>query len=264
MLFPAAAVIAVVLPAGLRRTVGGTNGRCLSESLADRLQGPSRSVIWSCGATAGFRGKRLAFVTLDRGDLKDTPHGRWTGVDDRDLLVLGCHDRDAFAELYRRHVGGVLAYFSRALDRSDLAFDLTAETFAAALLALPTYKPGPAPGRSWLYAIAHNRLVDSVRKGRAEAQARDELAMQSIVLTEAGEAAIDRIIARIDGRSAFELVRELPNDQRDAIMARFVNGLDYAEIATEMNCSEQVIRKRVSRGLASLGVRLARRSDGQR
>lgn len=188
----------------------------------------------------------------------------WSGLDDRDLLVLARTDREAFAELYRRHVAGVLGYFTRALGRSDLAFDLTAETFAAALLALPTYAPGPAPGRSWLFAIAHNRLVDSVRRGRAEARARDELGMQAIVLTEDGEATIDRIIACIDGRSAFELVRELPDDQREAITARFLNDLDYAEIAAVMDCSEQVVRKRVSRGLASLRVRLARRSDGRR
>jgi RNA polymerase sigma-70 factor (ECF subfamily) len=203
-------------------------------------------------------------VNVGPVDPRGTPQGRWATLDDRDLLVCACHDREAFAELYRRHVAGVLAYFSRALDRSDLAFDLTAETFAAALLALPSYRPGPAPGRSWLYAIAHNRLVDSVRKGQAEARARDELGMQTIVLTDGGEAAIDRIIARMDGRSAFELVSELPDDQREAITARFLNGLEYSEIAAAMDCSEQVVRKRVSRGLASLGLRLARRSDARR
>lgn len=186
------------------------------------------------------------------------------GMDDRDLLVIAKSDREAFAELYRRHVAGVLAYFSRAVGRSDLAFDLTAETFAAALLALPGYQPTAAPGRSWLYSIAHNRLVDSVRRGRAEARAREELAMQAIVLTEDGEAMIDEIIARMDGRSALELVQDLPTDQREAVTARFVKDQDYTEIAAALECSEQVARKRVSRGLTTLGVRLGRRTDGRR
>jgi hypothetical protein len=64
---------------------------------------------------------------------------------DSDLLVLARSDREAFAEIYRRHATGVLAYFSRALGRSDLAFDLTAETFAAALLAVQKYQPTAAP-----------------------------------------------------------------------------------------------------------------------
>lgn len=184
-------------------------------------------------------------------------------LDDRELLVAARSDRDAFAEIYRRHVSGVLAYFARAVGRSDLAFDLTAETFAAALLALPQYRVGPAPGRSWLFAIAHNRLADARRRGRAEAVAREQLEMQAIVLTEQDESVLDQVIARLDGQHALELVRELPGDQEDAVTARFVKDLDYAEIAVEMECSEQVVRKRVSRGLKQLRARLADGVDGR-
>jgi RNA polymerase sigma factor (sigma-70 family) len=187
----------------------------------------------------------------------------FSALDDRDLLLAAKSDRDAFAELYQRHASGVLAYFSHALGRSDLAFDLTAETFGAALLALQGYQVTAAPGRSWLYAIAHNRLVDSVRRGRAEARAREQLGMQAIVLTQDGEAVIDRIVARLDGHHALELVQGLPADQREAITARFVEDRDYAEIAADMRCSEQVVRKRVSRGLTTLRAHLDRRADGR-
>ncbi len=184
-------------------------------------------------------------------------------LDDRDLLVRAKADREAFAELYRRHAPGLLAYFARALGRSDLAFDLMGETFAAALIALPGYEPTAAPGRSWLYTIAHNRLVDSIRRGRAESRAREELKLQAIVLTREGEAVIDEVVARLDGRSALELVADLPPDQRDAITARFVEGQDYAEIAAQMQTSEQVVRKRVSRGLGALRTRLGGGEDGR-
>jgi RNA polymerase sigma factor (sigma-70 family) len=183
---------------------------------------------------------------------------RFADLEDRELLVLAKEDREAFAVLYRRHVEGVLAYFSRAVGRSDLALDLTAETFAAALLALPSYRATAAPGRAWLYAIAHHRLVDSVRLRQAEARAREELGMQAIVLSGDGEATIDRIVARLDGRSALELVKDLPTDQQAAVTARFVADRDYAEIAAEMECSEQVVRKRVSRGLNALRARVGR------
>ncbi len=187
-----------------------------------------------------------------------------SALDDRDLLALAKTDRDAFAELYRRHAPGVLAYFSRALGRSDLALDLTAETFAAALLAVRRYQPTAAPGKSWLYTIAHNRLIDAVRQGKIEARAREQLGMQALRLTDDGEAMIEQLIAHIDARSVLELVEELPGEQREAINARFVKDQGYGEIAAELHCSEQVVRKRVSRGLTALRLRMARQSDAQR
>lgn len=185
-------------------------------------------------------------------------------LDDRELLVAAKTERDAFDELYLRHRASLLAYFSHSLGRTDLAFDLMGETFARVLEALPGYQPTAAPGRSWLYTIAHGLLVDSVRRGQAEARAREQLRMRGIVVTDSGEANLERTIAGIDGRSALELVTDLPVDQRDAINARFVKGQGYAEIAAELRCSEQVARKRVSRGLAALRARLDRRSDGRR
>ena len=164
------------------------------------------------GSSSAAQTQRLGPLGQDvPSSLRSMPPTRWGGWDDRDLLVMARSDRQAFAELYRRHVGGVLAYFNRVLGRPDVAFDLTAETFAAALQALPTYQPGAAPGRAWPYAIARNRLVDSIRRGRAETSARERLGMQAVVLTESGEAMIEQLIARIDGRSALELVRDLPS-----------------------------------------------------
>ncbi len=202
-------------------------------------------------------------LTPGMGRVERHANTEFAGLDDRDLLVAAKSDREAFAEIYRRHVPGVLAYFAHAVGRSDLAFDLTAETFAAALVALPQYRIGPAPGKSWLFAIAHNRLVDARRRGRAEARAREELGMQAILLSEQDVSVLDQVIARLDGERALELVRELPTDQHEAVAARFVRDLDYAEIAVEMQCSEQVVRKRVSRGLKDLRARLADGVDGR-
>ncbi len=86
--------------------------------------------------------------------------------------------------------------------------------------------------------------------------------MQAIALTEDGEAMVDRIIARLDGQSALEMVADLPAEQREAITARFMKDQDYADIAAEMQTSEQVVRKRVSRGLNALRARLTRQEDG--
>jgi len=60
-------------------------------------------------------------------------------------LVDSVQDPEAFAVFYRRHVRGVLAFFRRRVDSPEVAFDLMAETFAAALEAAPRYEPRPSP-----------------------------------------------------------------------------------------------------------------------
>jgi RNA polymerase sigma-70 factor (ECF subfamily) len=173
-------------------------------------------------------------------------------LDDRDLLVAAASDADAFGVFYRRHVDRLLRFFFRAVSRSDLALDLTAETFASILVELPRFKPTGAPATAWVYAIARNRLVDSLRRGQVEARARRRLLMEPLELTDEGQAIIERIVARESEQQVLALVEDLPVEQRDAIKARVLDGRDYSEIASELHCSEQVVRKRVSRGIAAL------------
>jgi len=173
-------------------------------------------------------------------------------LDDRDLLVAAATDAEPFGVFYRRHVNAVLRFFHRALGRTDLAFDLTAETFASVLTELPRFEPTGAPATAWLYTIARNRLVDSVRRNEVAVRARQRLAMQALELTDDGQAVIERIVQETGDAPALALVDALPVEQREAITARVIDGREYAEIADELRCSEQVVRKRVSRGLATL------------
>jgi DNA-directed RNA polymerase specialized sigma24 family protein len=87
-------------------------------------------------------------------------------------LVLARHEPVAFGVFYRRHVHAVHGYFRRRVFDVETAFDLTAETFAAALRAVPRYEPRPEPARAWLFGIARNTLFEAV--GCANAIAVDE------------------------------------------------------------------------------------------
>jgi RNA polymerase sigma factor (sigma-70 family) len=63
--------------------------------------------------------------------------------------------------------------------------------------------------------------------------------------------------AAADGQTRLEAaVQELPEAQRDAVLARVVEERAYAEIAERMACSEMVVRQRVSRGLSTLRTHL--------
>lgn len=173
---------------------------------------------------------------------------------DADLLHLTGRDPEAFGAFYRRHVAAVLAYARRRTGSPELALDLTAEVFAAALESSGRYQPGDEGGAGpWLYGIARHKLADSVRRGVIEDRARRRLGMEPIEPTDAGLASVEQ--ATGDDPLAM-LVDELPEEQREAVRARVVEEEGYEEIAARLDCSPQVVRKRVSRGLAALRARV--------
>ena len=169
---------------------------------------------------------------------------------DEDLLAASVFDEDAFAAFYRRHCAAVAAYFLRRTGDAEVAADLTAETFAAALQGRRRYDPAKAPAFAWLWGIARHKLARAYEKGAVEDTARRRLSMAPITLddeaierVEAAAGADDRVIA---------LLESLPADQATAVRARVVDGDSYDDIARRVDTSPAVIRKRVSRGLANL------------
>jgi RNA polymerase sigma factor (sigma-70 family) len=170
---------------------------------------------------------------------------------DDDLLAAS--DSESFAIFYRRHVDWVMGFLQRRTRDPELAADLTSEVFAAALLARRRYKPRDGRANSWLFRIALNKLTDAQRRGWAEDRARRRLGMQPVLPD-------DEDLRRIEGLGqeveAMAYVRELPVEQRAAVTAHVIRGRSYADIASELGVSEAVTRKRVSRGLAALRMRM--------
>jgi RNA polymerase sigma-70 factor (ECF subfamily) len=82
---------------------------------------------------------------------------------DEALMVAAKRDRAAFGPLYQRYVDPVYRYAFRRLGSREAAEDATALVFTKALTALPTYRDDGPSFRSWLFAIAHNVLVDLCR-----------------------------------------------------------------------------------------------------
>jgi len=169
---------------------------------------------------------------------------------DDQLLTAAARDRAAFTAFYRRYERAMLGFFLRRTGDAELAADLTAEVFAAVLLAAGRFRSGGAPASAWLFGIARNKLTDSRRRGRVEDAARRRLGMAPVVLD-------DDDIRRIeDCTGADALLDSLPLDQRSAVRARVIDDRSYEEIAFELRCSEALVRKRVSRGLAALREQL--------
>src|SRR5688500_7280060 len=93
---------------------------------------------------------------------------------DDELLVAGVTDVEAFAAFYRRHAQPLAGFFLARTGDRELAADLTAETFAAALAARKRVDPAKGPAVGWLYGIARNKLLKAVQRGAGEARARPE------------------------------------------------------------------------------------------
>lgn len=178
---------------------------------------------------------------------------------DDDLLLAARREPEAFAVFYRRHVRALAAYFWRHSGDAETTADLTAETFAAALAGCGRFDPTRGPAIGWLYGIAHRQLGSVRRRGAVEQRARRRLGMARLQLD-------DEELERVEADAVLEgpqarvlsVLAELPDDQRTAVEARVLRELDYAQIAAACGASEPVVRKRVSRGLATLRGRLGK------
>lgn len=172
---------------------------------------------------------------------------------DGELLAATAEQPEAFGVFYDRFERQVLAFFYRATGRADVAADLTAEVFAAALQSSFRYSPKLGSARAWLFGIARHQLADAWQRGRVEDHARQALALERLVL---GARELELIERLEEDEAVAHLLDALPAEQRAAVAGRVLEDREYAEMAASMQCSESVVRQRVSRGLRTLRARL--------
>ena len=179
---------------------------------------------------------------------------RWRGDQrsDVELLAAASCDPEAFGVFYASNVGPLLAYFwSRTRDR-DVASDLTAETFAAALAGVTRYDPAKGTPRQWLYGIANNLLKRLWRTKRVSSNARRRLGLQTPPTAVTGWDEIEAADARIDADRLASALERVSPKSREAVRLRIVEQLEYGEIAHRLRCKPGAARGLVFRGLGRL------------
>jgi RNA polymerase sigma-70 factor, ECF subfamily len=166
---------------------------------------------------------------------------------DAALLAAARTSAGPFRELYDRYADRVLGYHLRRCRDEDAAHELTAETFAQAWLVRARFRDecGGSAG-PWLFGIARNVLLASVRRRALEAGARERLGMQARPGTEPDETWLEGLD---------EALEELPESQRRAIELRVVDDLGYADVAAALGTTPAAARVRVHRGLSALRTR---------
>ena len=185
-----------------------------------------------------------------------------THVRDRDLLRrTRSGDAEAFGLFYREHRGAVLAFLRVRVRSAELAADLMAESFVRALVAVHDHQRElPVVPIAWLVTIARNVVIDSVRQGEVDDATRQRLAIEPLEFSDGDLAEVGREAVEADLIAAVR--RALPEEQFAAFRARVLEDREYPDIAHDLQLSQSVVRKRVSRARARLrSLRLEARDE---
>jgi RNA polymerase sigma factor (sigma-70 family) len=176
---------------------------------------------------------------------------------DADLLAAAARGDDrAFDAFYRRYLASIVGFHLRRTGRRELAFDLTAETFAAVVVGLRGFDPGRGSAAGWLFVIAANKLRDSVRRSRVEDDARRRLGHPPVAMVDGDLERVEELASLSDEHDLERLLGELSELEREVICAHVIDERSYQEIAAGLSTSEVVVRQRVRRGLQRLRKRL--------
>jgi RNA polymerase sigma-70 factor (ECF subfamily) len=171
-------------------------------------------------------------------------------VPDAQLVADAQRDLHAFEALYRRYLDEMSRYcYARVQDQAR-AQDITQQTFARALTALPGYRE-QGQFRGWLYAIARNVIANDVRDIRHH----QTLEMAGDVVS-SERSPEEAAIAALSHEALTDAISRLPDDQREAIALR-IAGLTGIEIATAMGRSHDSVRMLQRRAIDRLRRDLA-------
>ena len=157
------------------------------------------------------------------------------------------------APLYAEHARDLLGWFQSRTFSAEVAADLCAETFAAAIESFDRYEPGRGAPGAWLWGIARNMLRRYQRDGEVERRATRRFGVRvPLVVDDQLDLVDDRCDAAAMAGLLAEALDELSDGVAEAVRARVVDGLDYEAVAARCGCSEAAARVRVSRGLSGL------------
>ena len=156
-------------------------------------------------------------------------------------------NESAFIQLYDIHFDKIYRYKYLRIKNQPEAEDLTQEVFIKALQAINSYKWRDVPFASWLFRIAHNQVVDYIRK-----QSKRKMT----TLDEAVAFSVEDPVAMIEQKSEVEdlaaALEKLPRAQKEVISLRFIAGMPIAEVAKTLGKSEGTVKALQFNGTASL------------
>jgi RNA polymerase sigma factor (sigma-70 family) len=174
------------------------------------------------------------------------------GNDEQLMLAYREGDAGAFEELYRRHKGGLYRFVTRSVRDRAVAEELYQEIWMRAIEARGRYQV-QAKFTTWLYTIAHNRLVDHWRKRGLTLVTLDQDEGGAMELPGSPADEPQRIVEAKQGAERFARALEaLPPAQREAFLLHHEAEMSVAEIARATGANEEAAKSRLRYAVAKL------------
>ncbi|MGH7541009.1 MAG: RNA polymerase sigma factor [Gemmatimonadota bacterium] len=170
-------------------------------------------------------------------------------LDDRSAVEQARRGDDrAWRVLYDRHADLVFRLAHRIVGEREAALDIVQDTYVQAASAIHGFR-GDSSFRSWLASIALNAARTHVRR-RAR---RREVGFDAVGEPAASGRPADAAVADADlADRALAFARSLPDQQRDAVLLRVIEGLSYREIARALGTSAGSVRVSYHHGIHKL------------
>lgn len=174
------------------------------------------------------------------------------GSDEQLMLAYRGGQAAAFEALYTRYKGALFRFVVRSVRERALAEELYQDIWMRVIEARERYQP-QARFTTWLYTIAHNRLVDHWRRHELHAVSLDdEEAQLEEPRGNPGHEPQRQAEAREDLARLAQAIAALPPAQREAFLLREEAGLSIAEIAAATGANEEAAKSRLRYALAKL------------
>ena len=156
-------------------------------------------------------------------------------------------DAESFGQLYDLYIDRIYRHLYYRVGNADVAEDLAAQVFLNAWRAVGRYRLTGRPFIVWLLSIAHNLLVDYYRAKRESTSIDD-------VIIPSSDADDPVSLAEKSFASAVmrQAIRKLKRDQQVVVVMRYIDGMEYPEIAAVLSKSEGAVRVILHRALVAL------------
>jgi RNA polymerase sigma-70 factor (ECF subfamily) len=167
-------------------------------------------------------------------------------------------DKDAFGMLYDHYHRSVYRFVYYRVGSVPLAEDLTGETFFRALRSMNGFRWQGRDFGAWLMTIAPNLTTDHFKSGRNRLEQTTEDMSTLDTPTDGPESSV---LAHLTNEALLGALRELPQDQQDCLVMRFLQGMSIAETASVLERSSGAVKQLQLRAVRSLAALLP---DGMR
>jgi len=169
-------------------------------------------------------------------------------VQDEESLVQRAqkHDQEAFAQLYEEHFDRIYRYITLKIGDAVEAEDLTQQVFLNSLRSISSFKWRGKPFSAWLFRIAHNQVVDYLRRKKRTAVPLEE----TLVSGDDNPQLVAE--QKLDIEQILSATKRLTDAQREVISLRFASELSIAQVAEVMGKSQGAVKALQHSGIVAL------------